>query len=81
MNTWPDGRRKAISQAEHEVWNTEHYPGTRQLCSECNEPTGRCEEDTLRSVDNEPLCKECWEAEQLDLDTACSDFLEKGDRE
>ena len=32
---------------EHECWNASHYPGTRQLCCECEEPTGRCEEDSL----------------------------------
>ena len=60
MNTWPGGRRHAMYQSEHEEWNAKHYPGTRQLCSICEQPTGRCEDDTLWSEDNEPLCEECW---------------------
>ena len=61
MNTWPGGKRKAISQSEHEQWNAQHYPGTRQLCTECNTPTGRCEDDSIYNDDGEgPLCEECW---------------------
>ena len=51
---------------EHECWNASHYPGTRQLCCECEEPTGRCEEDSL-FVETEssesvgPLCKTCYD--------------------
>jgi hypothetical protein len=40
MNFWPKGQR------EHEVWNVTNYPGTRQSCVECYEPTERCEEDS-----------------------------------
>lgn len=59
-NSWPGGERKAISQDEHEAWNAKHYPGTRQLCVKCEEPTGRCEEDAiyLESGDG-PVCEEC----------------------
>jgi len=48
---------KAHSQAEHRHINATEYPGTRQLCCECNEPTERCEEDEYR-LDNGygPLC-------------------------
>ena len=60
MNEWPRGRRHAMYQKEHEAWNSKHYPGTRQLCSKCEQPTGRCEDDTLPSDDEEPLCEECW---------------------
>lgn len=61
MNTWPGGYRHAIDQSEHERWNAEHYPGTRQLCSQCDQPTGRCEEDSIYTEDgNGPLCPECW---------------------
>lgn len=60
MNTWPDGRRHAIHQYEHEAWNAQHYPGTRQMCSLCNEPTGRCEDDAIYREDGSgPLCEEC----------------------
>ncbi len=60
MNTWPGGKRHAMHQSEHEKWNANHYPGTRQLCSICEQPTGRCEDDTLWSESDEPLCEECW---------------------
>ena len=60
MNTWPSGRRHAIHQSVHEAWNAQHYPGTRQMCSLCNEPTGRCEADAIYLEDGSgPLCEEC----------------------
>lgn len=51
---------------EHERWNSSNYPGTRQLCCECDEPTGRCEEDSLfvdteRSESVGPLCETCYD--------------------
>lgn len=49
----------ALDQATHEMINARYYPGTRQLCSVCDEPTGRCEEDSL-SIGEGPLCEECW---------------------
>ena len=64
MNTWPGGRRHAMSQNAHEEWNAQHYPGTRQLCSRCEQPTGRCEEDSLAIEDGGPLCEECWKERQ-----------------
>lgn len=64
MNTWPKGYRHAMSQSEHEKWNSTHYPGTRQLCSTCDEPTGRCEEDSIFASEDEdcerPLCEACY---------------------
>jgi hypothetical protein len=60
MNTWPDGQRKALSQSEHEAWNDANYPGTRQLCDCCDEPTGRCEDDSLHFGDKGPLCEGCY---------------------
>ena len=61
MNTWPNGFKHAMSQTEHEHWNATNYPGTRQLCSSCDEPTGRCEEDSIYTSDDEgPLCETCW---------------------
>jgi len=60
MNTWPGGKRHPISQSEHEAWNRKHYPGTRQLCHRCGEPTGRCEDDSLLDDDGNALCEECW---------------------
>lgn len=64
MNTWPKGYRHSMHQSEHETWNAKHYPGTRQLCSRCDEPTGRCEDDTLWSKDEQPLCETCWQADE-----------------
>lgn len=57
--SWPGGYRRAISQKDHEQWNANHYPGTRQLCSVCDEPTGFCEDDGLWTKEGEPLCSEC----------------------
>lgn len=61
MNTWPGGRRRVMSHSEHEQWNARHYPGTRQLCAECDAETGRCEEDSLYADERGPLCDKCWE--------------------
>ena len=67
MNTWPSGRRHAMSQSEHNEWNAMHYPGTRQMCTVCDQPTERCEEDTLYVDDpNEALCKECYDEAMLE---------------
>jgi hypothetical protein len=55
---WWKGR--AHHQDVHERINARHYPGTRQLCSVCEQPTGRCEDDTLSVGDGGPLCEECW---------------------
>ncbi len=64
MNTWPGGKRHAMEQDEHERWNSSNYPGTLQLCFDCGEPTGHCEEDSLCIVDGDdergPLCEECY---------------------
>lgn len=49
--------------SEHEAWNRTHYPGTRQLCDKCDQPTGRCEDDTIYTDDYEHLCEECYEEE------------------
>jgi hypothetical protein len=63
-NTWPGGKRRALSQDHHAAWNASNYPGTRQLCADCEAPTGRCEEDELTTEDrpDEPLCEDCYEA-------------------
>lgn len=59
-NTWPGGRRRALSQSEHEHWNADNWPGTRQLCIECEQPTGRCEDDSIYDDDGVgPFCEEC----------------------
>ncbi len=59
MNTWPGGRRKTLTQAEHEAWNRTNYPGTLQICALCGEPTGRCEEDAIWNEEGEPICESC----------------------
>lgn len=63
-NTWPEGHRHPMTQNEHEKWNGKHYPGTRQLCSQCDQPTGRCEEDMLQS-DKGPVCEFCWSPKEM----------------
>ena len=63
MNTWPGGHRHAMSQTEHESWNANNYPGTRQLCEHCGYPTGRCEDDSLYADEDHidgPLCLNCY---------------------
>ncbi len=60
-NTWPSGKRHAMYIDEHERWNEKNYPGTRQLCSVCEEPTGRCEDDSILTEDGAPLCEGCYE--------------------
>ena len=60
MNTWPEGKRRAMLQREHEAWNANNYPGTLQLCAECDEPTGRCEDDSMYNANDEPVCEDCW---------------------
>lgn len=64
MNTWPGGYRRSMSQSEHESWNASNYPGTRQQCFKCGDPTGRCEDDSLYADNDQetgPLCEGCWE--------------------
>ena len=67
-NTWPGGHRHAMTQSEHEEWNRANYPGTLQLCSECGDPTGRCEHDGLFTENGEgPLCERCYTANQTSM--------------
>lgn len=49
----------ARTQREHEAINAREYPGTRQLCLDCEEPTERCEEDAIYVDDVGPLCPAC----------------------
>lgn len=57
---------KARTQDEHAAINAREYPGTRQLCVACDQPTGRCEEDSIyleAQFEHQgslgPLCEEC----------------------
>ena len=51
---------KALDQGTHERINARFYPGTRQLCVLCDQPTGRCEEDTIELDDGtSPVCETC----------------------
>ena len=59
MNTWPNGYRHAMTQSDHENWNADNYPGTREICCKCDEPTGNCEEDNILGDDGEPYCHGC----------------------
>ena len=56
-------RRFALSQSDHEAINARHYPGTRQLCCTCEQPTGRCEDDTMycEACNLPQLCEECYD--------------------
>lgn len=33
----------------------------QQRCSQCDDLTGRCEDDTLMVYEGDPLCEECYE--------------------
>lgn len=69
-NTWPHGIRRAMDQSEHEAWNAVNYPGTRQLCCRCDDPTERCEEDSMFVGDVGPLCRECFEVLESEANDA-----------
>lgn len=58
MSDWWKGR--ALDQSTHERINAKHYPGTRQICTTCDEPTGRCEEDGYFDDRGEPHCRDCY---------------------
>jgi len=61
MNTWPKGYRHVMSQSDHEKWNAHNYPGTLQICVQCDEITGRCEDDSIYLEDETgPLCEDCY---------------------
>ena len=76
-NTWPGGYRHAMHQSEHEAWNAMHWPGTRQLCEECGEATGRCSEDSIYCGDRGPLCEGC--GEKYDEDGTPNEVRDSGE--
>jgi len=65
-NTWPDGKKRALSQESHKKWNSANYPGTLQICEICDEPTGRCEEDTIENHEGVVCCEGCFEETNID---------------
>lgn len=72
MNIWPGGYRHAMNQSNHSSWNYSHYPGTLQTCTECGNPTDRCEEDSLyigEDCEIGPLCEECYRNAKSSLDS------------
>jgi hypothetical protein len=83
MNAWPGGRRHAMSQSENEAWNARNFPGTRQLCERCGEPTERCEDDSLYSDEDRqigPLCVECWNTANTNMVTPAKNPLDASAR-
>jgi len=50
---------RALTPQEHEAWNATHYPGTRQMCAICDEPTGRCEDDAIYTINGDTICEDC----------------------
>jgi hypothetical protein len=55
---------KAYTQDEHARINAREYPGTRQLCRICDQPTGRCEDDSIYldedDLESGPVCEDCY---------------------
>ena len=51
---------KKISQKEHQIINSREYPGTRQLCVLCGEPTEKCEEDGYYDDEGNSYCEQCF---------------------
>lgn len=43
---------KTYNQSEHDGINNQEYPGTRELCCECDDPTGRAGkcEDSIYAI-------------------------------
>jgi len=62
------GGHLPLSQSTHAKINSKYYPGTRQLCYECDQPTGRCEDDTLSWEDISPLCEECFDVKEKEVE-------------
>jgi len=67
MNTWPNGTKKAMTQCEHKDWNANNYPGTLEICFQCDEPTGNCEEDNNIGLDGEAYCDNCAEQSEVNV--------------
>ena len=54
----------SYTQSEHNAINAREYPGTRQICTNCGEPTKRCEDDGIWSEYLDGwICIECEKQE------------------
>ncbi len=54
----------ARTQTEHALINSREYPGTRQICVICDQPTGLCEDDEIYTdAGKGPLCFDCYKME------------------
>lgn len=61
-----EGQPRALDQDMHRRINARHYPGTRELCVDCDAPTGRAGrgEDSIYIGDHGPLCEQCREQKE-----------------
>lgn len=49
------------TQDWHARYNAINYPGTRQMCCDCGNPTDRCEDDAIYTDDGHgPICIDCY---------------------
>lgn len=63
---YDDWRRthRHLDQSTHALINARYFPGTRELCCSCGEPTGRAgagEDSLFNERDEGPFCEACWE--------------------
>jgi len=54
------GQIRPLDQSQHRAINAHYWPGTREICAECGEPTGSGGGDESRyNEDGEPVCGDC----------------------
>lgn len=69
---------EAHDQSWHAQHNAKHFPGTRQLCVKCDQPTERCEEDSIHLEDGTgPLCPPCYHASDEYAASSRIEYLEE----
>ncbi len=51
---------KPLYQFQHDKINAVQFPGTRQICSVCGEPTDKCEEDGYFDSTGYAYCEGCF---------------------
>lgn len=62
-------KMKSRTQSQHEEINRREYPGTRQICSNCDEPTERCEDDGIWSEKLDGwICPDCAKGKNTWMD-------------